>query len=160
MSDGNFDELIAELREVAAAGGPTFVSDFERLLGRIEKRDDPTIIVKLAQLLDDKVEHDEAMFSLIHVIEQFPDRQYVTKLLDIAPDLCWRSPRWASIVFMRVLNNKAAKDELVGQLRYAPTEVKESVHSLMIRINERSPVFLSKTAAILAVSASDQGAVH
>lgn len=152
MSNVNLDELIEELQSVALRGGQNFVADFERVLAEIAKSNDAYVINRLSPFFDDKVDHDEAMFSIIHLIEKFDDRVYIERLLDVVDELYRHSPRWASIVFMRVLNSDAAKGELVRQLHLAPPSVKASVHSLMTKINDRSPKFLSKTAAILAVS--------
>lgn len=105
----------------------------------------------LLALLSDKAEYDEGMFSIIHAAESLdgpPYGSYVSALLSVFPTLSVSSPRWASIVLMRVMNSDASRHELVRQLRDAPAPIKESVRVMCERINEVSPEFLSKTVPI------------
>lgn len=105
----------------------------------------------LLSVLSDRAEYDEGMFSIIHAAESLdinPYRLYVSALLSVFPMLMVSSPRWASIVLMRVMNSDASRHELVRQLRDAPAETKESVREMCGRINELSPEFLSKTVSV------------
>lgn len=102
-------------------------------------------------MLSDKAEYDEGMFSIIHAVESLdetPYGSYVSALLSVFPTLSAASPRWASIVLMRVMNSDASRHELVRQLRDAAAPIKESVRSMCERINEVSPEFLSKTIPV------------
>lgn len=145
-------DAIAQLREIAVNRGDKYVERFERILASIAEERDPNCVVALAEFLDDESEYDELMFSIIHTIELHDDETYCRELLKVAARLCWRSPRWASIIFMRVLNSDSARTQLVFQLRNAPTSTKEAIRSLMERINERGLEFMAKTTPIIIAS--------
>tara|TARA_R110002126_G_scaffold10236_36_gene46146 strand:- start:3547 stop:4002 length:456 start_codon:yes stop_codon:yes gene_type:complete len=110
----------------------------------------------LLALLSDKAEYDEGMFSIIHAVESLdetPYGSYVSALLSVFPTLSASSPRWASIVLMRVMNSDASRHELVRQLRNAPAPTKESVRIMCERINEVSPEFLNRTVPVTIAAA-------
>ena len=110
----------------------------------------------LLALLSDKAEYDEGMFSIIHAVESLdeaPFASYVSAILSVFPTLSASSPRWASIILMRVMNSDASRHELVRQLRDARAPIKESVRSMCDQINEVSPEFLSKTVPVTLASA-------
>lgn len=88
------------------------------------------------------------MFSIIHAAESTNDSAYVQAMLLAFPELVRSAPRWASIVFMRVLNNSSSQLELVRQLRVSSVSVKELVHDMCRRINDVSPQFLTKTTPV------------
>ena len=142
-------ELQALRREIEAGGArPSIIDNHVNALlteGRA------TLAEDLLALLSDKAEYDEGMFSIIHAVESLdetPYGSYVSALLSVFPVLSAESPRWASIVLMRVMNSDATRHELVRQLRDAPAPIKESVRSMCERINEVSPEFLSKTIPV------------
>jgi hypothetical protein len=110
---------------------------------------DARIASDLLSLLSDQAAYDEGMFTLIHTAESFDDTTYVRSLLSVFPELVNSSPRWASIVLMRVLNSDATRREAVDQLRKASEPIKQSVKIMCERINEVRPQFLSKTAPVL-----------
>jgi L-fucose mutarotase/ribose pyranase (RbsD/FucU family) len=107
----------------------------------------------LLALLSDTAEHDEGMFSLVHAAESVDDLPYVHALLAVFPALASSSPRWASIVLMRVLNNDNAKEHIVRELRAATQSVKTAVREISLQINRVSPEFLAKTAPVLIAAA-------
>ena len=99
---------IATLRQIQLERSDDFVARFEEVLAEVVELNDPTCIVLLCAFFDDSEEFDELMFSIIHTIENFDDATYASQLVKAAPRLCENSPRWASIVFMRVLNSQAS----------------------------------------------------
>lgn len=140
---------IERLREIETNRDDSYVERFESVLATIADLNDPESIVALAEFFDDDAEFDELMFSIIHTIEVHDDETYVRELLKAAPRLCSRSPRWASIVFMRVLNSDATRKELVLQLRNSPAATKEALRNLMEKINERGVEFMAKTTPVI-----------
>ncbi|WP_312687380.1 Imm30 family immunity protein [Brevundimonas nasdae] len=144
-------ELQALRREIETGGArPSVIDDHVDALlteGRA------TLAEDLLASLSDKAEYDEGMFSIIHAAESVDDTPYVSALLAAFPALSASSPRWASIVLMRVLNSSQAQHELVRQLRDASAPIKESVRAMCERINEVSPEFLSKTVPVTLAAA-------
>jgi Immunity protein 30 len=107
----------------------------------------------LLSLLSDDAEHDEGMFSLIHAAESVENPAYVNALLAAFANLAASSPRWASIVLMRALNNDATRQELVAQLRTASPTARGPIREICLRINQVSPEFLARTTPVLVAAA-------
>ena len=144
-------ELISELRGIDPDKLEN-VGAFEGRLADVLALRTPDSILPLLGLFRDNTQHDELMFSIIHGLEVFEDRTYVGQILRGAPILCKESPRWASIIFMRVLNSEPAHLELVRQLPNAEPEAKAAIKALMEKINARSVQFLPKTTAVLVAA--------
>jgi len=129
-----------------------YVARFENVLASIADLNDPESIVALSEFFDDDAEFDELMFSIIHTIEIHDDQTYCRELLKAAPDLCSRAPRWASIIFMRVLNSDSTRTQLVLQLRNAPGPTKDALRNLMEKINDRGVEFMAKTTPVIVAA--------
>ena len=142
---------IATLRQIQLERRKNFIELFEEVLADVAALNDPTCIVLLCSLFDDHEEFDELMFSVIHTIENFDDTTYASELVKAAPGLCNNSPRWASIIFMRVLNSENSTTALVDALQHGTDEQRESIHSLMRRINDVSDEFIKKTQPVIKV---------
>lgn len=148
------NELQTLRREIETGGARTSVIDacVDVLLAEGGK----SLAADLLSMLSDKAEYDEGMFTLVHAAESLdvaPYVSYVSALLSVFPALFTSSPRWVSIILMRVMNGDASRHELVRQLRSAPALVKESVRVMCARINEVSPEFLSKTVPVTLATA-------
>jgi hypothetical protein len=144
-------DLILELRAVDLSRSDGVVR-FESLLADIIAHRNPDAIPLLLPLFDDHAPYNEVMFSIIHGIEVFEDKVYVDQVLRGAVDFCIHSPRWASIVFMRMLNSESTRLALVRELRSANTEVKAAVKTLMEKINARGVQFIPKTTAVIVAA--------
>jgi hypothetical protein len=149
MAIQTLDEALANLRAATLQVGTGTVKVLDQALADVTRFHDPKSIGPILLLLNDNSDHDEGMFSLIHAAEAFDDDMYVGELLAVLPKIRVNSPKWASIVLMRAINNQKTKDVLVRILRDAPIDTKESAAWLCEKINERSPSFLSKTVPVL-----------
>lgn len=138
---------LADLRHEIETGGAR-PSVIDERVDALLSNGSATLTEDLLASLSDKAEYDEGMFSIIHAAESIADAPYVSALLSIFPTLSVSSPRWASIVLMRVMNSDPTRHELVRQLRGASLPIKESVRSMCERINGVSPEFLSKTVPV------------
>ena len=147
--------MISELHEVDRSA-KNYASQFESKLSEIIDLRSPEIVVPLLELLDDEAPYDEVMFSIIHGIEIFDDTTYVHEILRGAKDLCWRAPRWASILFMRILNTDSSRHELVRQVRDTDIETKKAVKELMEKINARSVQFMAKTTPVIVATSKKE----
>lgn len=141
-------ELINELRAVDS-NVPGNAAAFEALLAQIVALRTPEYIVPLLGFLQDNSRHDELMFSIIHGLEIFDDKTYVKQIIRGSVALCSESPRWASIIFMRIINSESTRVELIRQLRNAEKNAKDSIRKLMEKINDRSVQFLPRTTAVI-----------
>lgn len=150
----SLQKLIKELKAVDHTRGPSYVADFESILARIVELNDPSSIDQLVLFFEDNQQYDEVIFSIVHSIEVFEDQLYVARLLSVASVFCSNSPRWASIVFMRILNSEPTKRELIRQLPSAAEDAKTAIRQLMEKINSRRAEFIAKTTPVIIATAS------
>lgn len=123
----------------------------EALLEQIIGLNDPNCIELLIPLLNDNFKYDEYMFSIIHAIEKFEDSIYVEKLLTCIPDFINKSPRWASIIHVRILNSNETLIAYIKQIRETATPVqRDTIKRLLESINSVSPNLFKKTIVLLA----------
>jgi Immunity protein 30 len=145
-----YEMQLTALRHEIEMGGAR-PSEIDKAVDSLLTLGSTTLASDLLKLLSDSAEYDAGMFTLIHAAEsldQAPYASYVSAILSIFTTLTTSSPRWASIILMRVMNGDSTRHELVRQLRDAPVATKESVRIMCERINEVSPEFLSKTVPI------------
>lgn len=146
---------LAELIDKLQAVDPDLPGNtpaFEARLAEVVALRTPESIGPLLDLFRDNALYDELMFSIIHGLEVFEDKTYVDEILRNAVTLCRKSPRWASIIFMRILNSEPTRLELVKQLRGTTPECKAAIKLLMEKINARSVQFVPKTTAVLVAA--------
>jgi hypothetical protein len=141
-------ELIAELHRTDPNRSEN-VPPFEALLAEVAALRTPESIMPMLGLFRDDALYEEVMFSIIHCVEMFDDSTYVKHIIQGAQNLCEKSPRWASILFMRILNSEPTRLELVKQLRSATIEAKAAIKDLVEKMNARSVQFLPKTTAVI-----------
>lgn len=150
-----FDALTDTLLKLENAfndSGEGAVRRIDACIAEVAQLADPASIGPLLSLLDDEAEYDVVMYSLIHAAEHFADPVYVPALLAALPGLLEHSPRWAQVLFTRVLNSEPARLEMVRALREAAAAVKAAALELANSINQQSPEFLAKTMVILVAA--------
>lgn len=124
----------------------------ETFLYEICDENDPVSIGLLIKLLDDHFEYDEFMFSIIHCIEKFESSVYVHHVLKSVPESIYKSPRWASILHMRILNAPDTLIAYIKEIKNNSTEdQKKSIGHLLNSINKVSPEFMVKTLPLSVV---------
>ena len=149
---GTYEDQIKALRREVRLGGAR-PAEIDSLVSKIIAVRDDRSAGDLLATLSDRASDDEGMFSIIHAAEACDDSIYIESLLRNFCELSATSPRWASIVLMRVLNSEQTRLEMVRQLRTAPVKVKACVRDMCSRINEVSPEFLSKTVSTMIAAA-------
>ena len=125
-----------------------WVRNFEDALAKVNELKDKDSIIPLIALLDDNTEYDEAMFSIVHSVEAFPNETYLNALMLALPSLCNRSPRWASIMLMRVLNSEPTTQKLKIILQNCSDLEKKSMSWLIGKIEDVSDEFVPKTQSL------------
>lgn len=131
------------------------IKKFEMILNEIANLRSPQAVIPLMRLFRDDAQYDELMFSIIHCIEALDDKNYVNQVLLGVPEILRKSPRWASIIFMRIINSEPTRLELIRQVRDCNSDIKNSVRILMEKINARSLQFLPKTTSIIIAASAD-----
>ena len=142
-----YDDQLRCLREEIQRHGarPTVI---DSVLSKLLAYSCDKVSGDLLLLLSDEAEYEEGMYSLIHAAERARDEEYILSLLSVFSTIKTSSPRWTSIVMMRVLNSRPAQLELITQLRTASKSVKAEVDDVCRRIGEIDPQFLAKTIPV------------
>lgn len=148
-------QAIKTLVEVVRTDNFGDVQAIDASLAEAMAFNDPAAIRPLIRLIEDTAQYDEAIFSIIHSIESFDKEVYISEFLKELSYLVHKSPQWASVLFMRVLNSDSARERITEQIYFVTPEIKAVVLWLVERINEKSPKFLEKTAAIIVAANSD-----
>ncbi|MDE2430300.1 MAG: hypothetical protein KGM99_16375 [Burkholderiales bacterium] len=149
MNSDTFEQVIVKFQETSSQFVSANAKVIDDAITLVAQHHDRRSIGPLLSSLDDGAQEDAGMFSLIHAAENFDDDTYVNELLAILPQLVTKAPKWASIVWMRGLNSENTRNIIVKKLREADLNVKQSAAWLCKKINDRSPLFLSKTIPIL-----------
>ena len=81
------------------------VQEFEKQVWDLAETKDPTILGKLMDLFDDRCDHPEVMYGLIHAIETYPDDIYVEGVLKKLPDGLKNYHEWYERLIYGILNS-------------------------------------------------------
>ena len=147
----NLVKKIVEDIKALDVNDSAYIEEYEILLSRIADINIPVVIEHLIPLFDDEFEYDEIMYSIIHIIEGYNDIEYCSHLLKTLPSFIYKSPRWASVVHMRIMNSKETLEEYIKVCQKASLEQKRSIKLLLEFINKEDLSFFSKTTPLLEV---------
>ncbi len=86
------------------------------------------------------------MYSIMHLIESFPDEIRIEEVLSKAQSFRRSALRWAEVAFIGMVNSEPTRQELARQLRLADATTKAAVREIVNEINKRGPEFSRKTA--------------
>lgn len=142
-----YEDALANLRREFEVGRAQ-INVVDSIIRNIVNLGGENLAYDFLKIISDYSGEDNAIFSLIHAAEACDDVSYVQALLRAFPSLKSSSPRWASIVLMRILNSASARSEIIRQLRHSPAAVKASVQEVCEAINKVDPRFLSKTVPV------------
>lgn len=132
------DNLIEDLKEIVSnPQQESFVVRFESKLEEIYSTHNPAIISKLLGVMDDKFEFNELMFSIIHTIESFEDTLYIEEILKSIPDFVLKSPKWSSIIIMRIINSSSTREIFIDEIQSISSEKKEVLKLLFNSMAKR-----------------------
>ncbi|MEZ4385043.1 MAG: hypothetical protein R3A79_27185 [Nannocystaceae bacterium] len=101
--------LIDRLHKAAQFGDDS-LEELPRLLQRIEGVRDPGLLPELLGLFEDSDPYG-IYWNILYVLENFPDEQYLSALLEALPALYARAPVWAETCVIRVLNTRGDPDD-------------------------------------------------
>lgn len=149
MSEERFADAASHLERVVDELGYEAVFEIEEAISELAYLNDPRAINVLLMLLRDDAPYEEVMYSFVHAAEAFNFDVFVEEVLLILPKLILIAPKWASILFMRMLNNERVKRIVINRLRDAESDVKASARWLCDEINKVDVAFLAKTTPVL-----------
>ncbi len=93
------NKLMRSDREIAA---------FENALAELAKNPQSGYLQELHFILDDKCQHQEVMFSLVHFLESFDVKEQLDAFIDVLPQLVVSAPEWTKIIHDRIINDDSA----------------------------------------------------
>jgi hypothetical protein len=135
------DGLVAELSDITRKADDGYVQRFDETLSRIVALDDRKCIGLLLPFFDDDAEYDEMMFSIVHAIERFDDETYVREIMANLATFYARSPRWAVIVHMRILNSPATLTAYEARLKNLSDPQKQVVSDVLNAVRRKNAKF-------------------
>lgn len=144
-------QLIDSLESVPRDRTPASFAEFESILAQIVAIEDPDCIAPLVLLLEDDESLDELMFSVVHTIEVFEDNLYVDRVLHALPALIGKSPRWAKILHMRILNSEPTRRAYAERYRRGEPDEKAAARDVLSGVREWRPEFADRVNAILSM---------
>lgn len=78
------------------------------------------VLSSLLSAFDDATKHEEVMFGLVHLVEQFETQSRVKELLAVSTQMSERAAEWLRILLIGNLNHPASSAELEKLLRREP----------------------------------------
>jgi hypothetical protein len=145
------NDLIAQLGDEIRDRRDNYVQRSEEVLGQIAGFHDPSSIGLLMPLLDDHAEYDELMFSIIHAIESFDDDIYVREILRHLPGFLAQSPRWTTIIHMRILNSPQTLAAYGSAIKTLSNPEKRAVHDVLNLVRRKNAKFEAPADSLLAL---------
>lgn len=104
----------------------------EQLLPIIFASGDSSVIGRILLAIRDDFAFDESIFQIIHGVERFDDSTYVDRLVPALPILYKQSPRWASILLIRIINNPNTRAAFVNRVA---NEAESDIQTIANAIN-------------------------
>ncbi|OTG97672.1 Imm30 family immunity protein [Acinetobacter sp. ANC 4973] len=127
------------------------VEKIDAKLAEIMAFNDCSVISPLVRLIEDNAQYDEAVFSIIHSIESFKNDVYIIEIINEFPYMVKKAPNWATILLIRILNSKTARECMIDKVSLTTPAIKNSILFLLQRINAEKPNFFEKTASLMKV---------
>jgi len=75
--------------------------------------------------------------SIIHSIESFEDKIYVAEIIKSIPKFLSNSPRWASIIHMRIINSPDTLNAYINELKSSSNSDKKALQLLLRSMGNR-----------------------
>lgn len=89
------------------------------------------------------------MFSIVHTIENFEDAIYLQNLLPALDKLFQKSPKWTTILVMRILNSTSTKDKLANAITYTSASTKDTLRQIFNTLQSKYEKWISLTQNFL-----------
>ncbi|OPZ88202.1 MAG: hypothetical protein BWY76_00070 [bacterium ADurb.Bin429] len=145
MLESLFDEL-KRASDFSLDGNPR---RFAELVEEIARSGDPAIVPRLLGFFDDQTSFPDAMFAIVHAVEQFDDTVYLTGLFSMIEETWAASPEWLMVLHYRILNSPDTMKryrEMVGRLS---RRQKVALRDLLVRIKNNEPEFSVRCTVLI-----------
>jgi uncharacterized protein YjgD (DUF1641 family) len=118
------------------------------------KRSRPPVdlLPSLLSAFDDATEHEDVMWSLVHLVEDYDLKTYVTVLIEVISQLRQYAEEWLQRLFIRVLNSDQAIAELRDILPQLTPSQRVAIAEVLKEISEDLPTEFLGNALRLKVT--------
>lgn len=110
------------------------VAACENTLAELAKNPSSEYLRELYLVLNDKCQHPEVMFSLIHFLESFDLKEQLQAFIDVVPNLIVSAPEWTKIIHYRIINDESARVLYQDMLQYVDLARQDVVNKLQAAI--------------------------
>lgn len=100
------DEAVNKLLSNRLLRSPSECWAFDDALMQLSNTSDVELLSQLFQVFDDKAEHSEVMWGLVHYVEAFDTDVYLRGLAEATPQLLGTARDWLQLLHIRILNSE------------------------------------------------------
>ena len=141
-------KLIDILKENRLMQTEQEINTFESALAEITNNFNEVNLPEYHLILDDKCQHPEVMFSLIHFLESVEVEKQLEAFIKVIPQLMIDAPEWTRVLHERILNDKFARDTYQKLLQ---TFNKQQPHFIYYLLEESVESYLNKESSNVSV---------
>ncbi|MBB6624500.1 Imm30 family immunity protein [Clostridium gasigenes] len=109
--------------------------NFEEAVQNLSNVRDPKIIIELCKCLDDNTEDEEVMFGLVHLIEDFDEKDGLLELAKAVPKMLPQAKKWVKILHYRILNDAPSRRMYKSIFKILDDSNKEIIKSILLEIS-------------------------
>jgi hypothetical protein len=134
-------DIIAMLHKNRLMRSPEEVTAFDRALAALPEDQAPTsdYLYELFMVFDDRCEHQEVMWGLLHFIESFDDENFFQAFIKAVPDMVSKAAEWVEIFHARILNSDASRDAFKEILSTADSASQNAIRLILKKIASNEP---------------------
>lgn len=149
-------DLIFEIEHELKGRKEEYVRRIERSIAQLVVANDTESIILLLQFLDDESEFDELMFSIIHAVEKLQDEQFIDVIIAKIGSIFSTSPRWATVILMRILNSPSSMAVLSRKIENISEENWQSIRAVIVAVRNRHSRFDERCGNLLKARRDQQ----
>lgn len=132
-------ELINKLFKSRKLSSKEDFNQFEDSLIELEKTIQIDDIYELCKVFYDDTEHEEVMFGLVHLIEEFASEEYLRCIAICSPNMI-DGYDWAMTLNKRILNSNNYFHKYVEVLTNIESSYKTKILKLLIDVKNDNPI--------------------
>lgn len=140
----DIDYYTKELKDTRLLKTNPEIDRFERAMDFIYSKNNIAYLPNLCQGFDDKTQHEEVTWSLIHAVEAYyseKPKEYNSLFIRIIDEniLLPHAQGWLELLIMRTLNEDDALDTFKTALLHANQHVKKTVKEIITKLMTEDP---------------------
>lgn len=137
---------------------------FEEAMAELAKHPKNEYLRPLHLVLDDRCEHFEVMYGLIHFLESFDEKEQFQAFIDVLPKMIIVATDWTKTLLYRILNDDSARALYKEMLKSANSQSRDVVCKVLREIaDNEAPPLSSRAEFVLdiekTISSRARGAI-